>query len=221
MKHAELREFLKRYRLSQDDFAKMVGASLRSVSSWLAQGGSDIPGPAEAYIRLFTQLSEYGRQLEMLRAKGQGAMMRDGVFFIDYSSLGVPGWCVLTLDRGTAYGFDVAGGMYDGAYTFDSERRLADVELAVTIPPNAAVVWGPAKPYQWSFAVHVAVDPNADEGHARLVNTLGGPDVDASYRFIRGLPARAEDAMGFAAATMPEAFAAAQILTMMRPREKA
>lgn len=224
MKHAELRDFLKRYQLSQDDFAKMVGASLRSVSSWLAEGGSDIPGPAEAYTRLFAQLSEYGRQLEIGRAKGRGVIMRDGVFLMSYSSLGLPGWCTLTLDRGVAYGFDMAGGMYDGTYAFDPERRVADVELAVTVPPNVATLWGPAKPYTWSFAVTAAFDPNADEGLSRLTNTLGVPDADVAYRFIRPLPARgifADGDMSFAATMMPAAVAGAQILAAMRPRDKA
>ncbi len=116
--------------------------------------------------------------------------MRDGVFLMSYSSLGLPGWCTLTLDRGVAYGFDMAGGMYDGTYAFDPERRVADVELAVTVPPNVATLWGPAKPYTWSFAVTAAFDPNADEGLSRLTNTLGVPDADVAYRFIRPLPAR-------------------------------
>jgi hypothetical protein len=189
MKSAELREFLQQHALSQDEFARMVGASLRSVSSWVSEGGSDVPGPVEAYTRLFIQLPEYGRQVEILQARGQGGIMRDGVFFINYSSLGVPGWCTLTLDGGAAYGFDVAGGMYDGTYTFDATRGVANVELQVTIPPRVAVVWGPAKPYGWSFAVNAALNPNVDEGQLRLANALG-PDVEVSYRFVRSLPAR-------------------------------
>ncbi|MGD0969035.1 MAG: hypothetical protein ABR949_12215 [Candidatus Aquilonibacter sp.] len=115
--------------------------------------------------------------------------MRDGVFLISYSSLGIPGWCTLTLDQGTAYGFDLAGGMYDGTYKFDATRQVADVELQVTIPPNVAVVWGPAKPYTWSFVVKASLDPNADHGQLRLANELG-PEVDVSYRFMRSLPVR-------------------------------
>ena len=51
--------------------------------------------------------------------------------------------------------------MYDGTYTFDAERRIADLERGVSVPPHAATVWGDGKPYAWSFAIRAALDPHA------------------------------------------------------------
>ena len=66
----ELRAWLLGAGLSQAELARLVGASARSVSSWTADAGS-VPGPVEAYTRLFSLVPGNVRQLELQRLKGR------------------------------------------------------------------------------------------------------------------------------------------------------
>lgn len=191
----ELRAWLLGVGLSQAELARLVGASARSVSSWTADAGS-VPGPVEAYTRLFSLVPGNVRQLELQRLKGEKFIMRDGIYFVKYGASGSQGWVMLTFDRGAAYGVDLAGGSYDGVYLFDAEHGLAEVKMQVTIPANVPVVWGPAKPYEWAFPLTAIIDPHVDHGQLRFTSPVA-PDLEVSYHFLRPLPPRSPSGVPF------------------------
>lgn len=195
MTPAELRAWLRETQLTQAELGSLVDASVRSVSAWTAEGGS-VPGPVAAYARLFSNLPDSARQLEVRRLRGEKATMRDGMYLISYASQGNAGWAVLTFDRGAVYGFDPMGGRYDGVYLFDTDTATATATVQVTIPAGIQVVWGPAKPYTWSFEVTATLLPYVDVGHINIMNSLG-PDLTADYRFVRPLAARSSSGIPF------------------------
>ena len=185
----ELRAVLTRLDLSQADFARLLGVTPRSVSQWLAEDGKVVPGPAEAYLRLYGTMPEAARQVEIQRLREAQIGMRDGVFLVVYGSVfpdgGVTeGWAMITLDRGKVFGADVMGGRYDGHYI------LVDVNVRVTFPPNVMSVMRVSNPYEWSLPLAVSFDPRLNEGTTSITNPLAGaPPLVVKFRYLRGIAA--------------------------------
>ena len=75
----ELRSFLRETGMSQAQLARLLDVTPRAVTLWLA-GDRTVPGPAEAYIRLFRAMPTSVRLVEMQRLKVTKAAMRDGVY---------------------------------------------------------------------------------------------------------------------------------------------
>ncbi len=182
----ELLSFLQQAGLSQAEFAKLVEVTPRAVTMWLA-GERAIPGPAEAYIRVFAGLPPGARAIEMRRLKETKTAMRDGMYAVQYRSDAGAGYATVILDSGRAYGADPLGGRYDGYYGYDQATGLAMVQLKVTFPPNVPAVFGPAHPFEWSVDIVGDVDPRLDRGHVQFTTTLG-PKIEAQYQFLRELP---------------------------------
>jgi DNA-binding transcriptional regulator YiaG len=70
MKREDLKALLLEVGLSQADFARLIGVTSRAVTLWMNDERA-IPGPAEAYARVFRLLPPNIRQTELARLKYQ------------------------------------------------------------------------------------------------------------------------------------------------------
>lgn len=182
----DLRAVLQELELTQADFARLIGVTLRAVTLWVA-GERAIPGPVDAYVRLFQFLPPNLRQIELNRLKQKGSNMRDGIYGITFQGTYGQGMGVLIFDSGRVYGTDEAAVRYDGEYIFEEASGLADVKIKVTYPPNVRAVQGISNPYEWSIDVTAKFDPRQNSGTLKLMTSLGKP-VSAQYVFLRSLP---------------------------------
>lgn len=182
----DLKTTLNSIGVTQAEFARLSGVTPRAVSLWIA-GDRTIPGPVEAYARLLQTLTPAQRQIEIAKLKQRRTAMRDGMYGIEFSSTTGHGIGVLVLDNGRAYGADAAGGKYDGDYLYDEAKRMAELRLKVTFPPNVRAVFGVSHPYEWSIDLTTNLNPHADAGQVSLTTPLG-PRINATYKFLRTLP---------------------------------
>src|SRR5580698_4156845 len=111
MNNTQLRTVLAEVGLDQADFARLLGVTPRAVNLW-ATGNRAIPGPTEAYLRLFQLLPTNLRQIEFARLKKRGTGMRDGMFGIAFKGQHGEGVGLLVFDQGRAYGTDSEGARY-------------------------------------------------------------------------------------------------------------
>jgi DNA-binding transcriptional regulator YiaG len=182
----DLRAFLTEFELTQADFARLLGITLRAVALWVA-GERTIPTTVDAYVRVFRLLPLNLRQIELNRLKQKGTNMRDGMFGITFQGQHGKGMGVLIFDSGKVYGTDEAAVRYDGDYIFDEASGLVGAKVKVTFPPNVKAVQGISNPYEWSIIVETKFDPRQNSGTLKLKTSLGQP-LDARYVFLRSLP---------------------------------
>lgn len=190
MTREELRASLITMRLSQTDFATLVGVTTRAVSLWMS-GERPVPGPAVAYLRVFAAAPGGVRLAELERLKRRTTEMREGMYALGYSSHGPfgdgIGFGSAVFEGGRVYGADPFGAKYDGDYAFNPETGLVDVRVKIGFAPNAPAVFGVSHPYEWAVDVVATIDPRLDEGTTRFIPPVGSP-VDVTYRFLRGIP---------------------------------
>jgi hypothetical protein len=186
MNSDDLKAALADVEVTQADLARLVGVTFRAVALWVADERA-VPGPVEAYLRLFRLLPPNLRQIELNRLKQKGTNMRDGMFGITFQGQHGTGMGVLLFESGKVYGADEAGVRYDGGYTFDEKRDLANVTLKVTFPPNIRAVQGISNPYEWSIDVTASFNPRQNSGPIALKTSLGKP-LSAQFVFLRSLP---------------------------------
>jgi len=182
----DLKAILTEFELTQADFARLIGVTIRAVTLWIAEDRT-IPMPVDAYVRLFRLLPQNLRQVELNRLKQRGTNMRDGMFGITFQGQHGRGMGVLIFDSGRVYGTDEAAVRYDGDYIFDESSGLVDVKVKVTFPPNVRAVQGISNPYEWSIDVTTKFDPRQNSGNLKLTTSLGQP-LSAQYVFLRSLP---------------------------------
>jgi hypothetical protein len=184
------RAILTELGLTQADFARLIGVTPRAVALWTADE-RQIPGPVEAYLRVFRLLPPNLRQIELNRLKERGTKMRDGIFKIIFQgqtgSQQVAGVGMLIFENGRVYGSDTEGVRYDGTYMYNEGSGLADVKIKVTFPPNVRAVFGISNPYEWAFDVTATFDPKKDAGVVPVKTSLGKP-ITAQFVFLRSLP---------------------------------
>jgi hypothetical protein len=185
MTSGELKRFIHESGLTQAALAKLLGVTARAVSLWLIEERA-IPGPAEAYMRVFKSLPPNLRQQEETRLNDGETKMRDGMFGISFTGPVDSGIGVLVFDSGRIYGSD-GGARYDGTYVFNEKSGRADLLLKVTFPPGVNSVFGITNPYEWSIDVATSIDPRADRGNS-VVKTSLGKNVNAQFTYLRALP---------------------------------
>lgn len=185
-----LRAVLAELGLTQADLARLIEVTPRAVGLWTADE-RQVPGPAEAYLRLFRLLPSNLRQVELNRLKERGSNMRDGMFKIIFQGQTggqqVVGIGMLIFENGRVYGSDSEAVRYDGTYVYNEDSGLADVKIKVTFPPNVKAVFGISNPYEWAFDVTTTVDPRKDSGIVQVKTSLGKP-ITARFVFLRSLP---------------------------------
>jgi hypothetical protein len=186
MTGTELRAVLAEMGVGQSDFARLVGVTPRAVNLW-ATDGRAIPGPTEAYLRLFQLLPTNLRQIEIGRLKDRGTGMRDGMFGITFRGQQGAGLGVLVFDAGRVYGTDSEGARYDGEYVFHEDARCVDVVVKVTFPANVGSVFGISNPYEWAIDASASFNPKLDAGSFDVKTSLGHP-IGAQFKYLRPLP---------------------------------
>jgi len=193
MNSMELKTAIDELRLSQAEFARLVGVSVGAVSQWLS-GARGIPGPVDAYLGLFMRLPVASREYELSQLRKGTSTMRDGMYLIDFYGTDAhnsqdSGQATLTIENGRAYGFDSAGAMYDGTVIPAPEGNgVVVVEIKVRMPPNTpSVVGGTSHPFEWILPVSAKLNLLQDHGYA-LVDTGLGPRLNATFTRMRGLP---------------------------------
>jgi hypothetical protein len=186
MRGDELRALAVEFGLPHVDLARLLGVTSRAVTLWIAEE-RNIPGPAEAYLRIFRLLPPNLRQIELNRLKQKGSGMRDGIFGMAFQARGVGGMGILIFESGRIYGSDTERVKYDGSYIYNEATRLAAINVKVTFPPHVKAVFGVSNPYEWSFDVTAEFDPNKDSGLIAVKTSIGQP-IQAQYRYLRALP---------------------------------
>lgn len=186
MQATELKASFEELGVTQADFARLVGVTSRAVTLWLA-GDRAVPGPVEAYLRLFRMLPASLRQIELNRLKEKGTAMRDGMYGITFQGQQGAGMGVLVFENGRVYGTDTEGVRYDGEYIFREAAKAADVKVKVTFPPNVTAVFGISNPYEWSFDVTTTLNTTQKSGQLALSTSLGKA-INAQFVYLRSLP---------------------------------
>lgn len=186
MSGQEFRALLAEIALAQSDFARLAGVTPRAVNLW-ATDSRAIPGPAEAYLRLFQLLPTNLRQIELGRLKERGSGMRDGMFGITFHGQQGAGLGVLVFDAGRVYGTDSEGTRYDGEYVFHEDANRADVVVKATFPANVFTVFGISNPYEWAIDVSTSFNPKQNAGPLDVKTSLGRP-IGAQFKYLRPLP---------------------------------
>jgi hypothetical protein len=186
MRYDELTQTLNQCGMKQAEFARLIGVTPRAVSLWLS-GEREIPGPADAYLRLFQLLPESLRRIELARLKDGGTKMRDGMFGMTFQGQTGAGMGMLVFDGGNVYGTDSEGARYDGSYIYREEAERVEVVLKVTFPPNVNTVLGITNPYEWAIDVTAAFNPKLNSGAVDVKTSLGRA-INAQFKYLRSLP---------------------------------
>lgn len=184
----ELKEVIADLRLSQAEFARLVGVSVGAVSQWLAETRG-IPGPVDAYVDLLLRLPASIRESEIAQLKKGTTTMRNGMYLIHFTGSAGDGAATLTFHDGHVYGFDTSGALYDGTFSMSAQGGgVADVDVRVRMPPNvASVVGGVSHPFEWTLPVSAKLNLLQDTGYV-VVNTGLGPKLQATFQRMRDLP---------------------------------
>ncbi|WP_448112570.1 helix-turn-helix domain-containing protein [Mesorhizobium amorphae] len=187
MNGSELRDVISDLKLSQAEFARLLGVSIGAVSQWLSEARG-IPGPVEAYVRLLMKTPAPLRELELLQLR-KGNSMRNGMYLIHFAGSAGNGYATLTFSDGAVFGFDQSGALYDGTVTFVPDvNGPAVVEMKIRMPANiASVVGGVRHPFEWILSVRAKIDLSANSGHVTVETGLG-PDLKANFTRMRDLP---------------------------------
>lgn len=183
----ELKRAIAELRLTQAEFARLVGVTVGAVAQWLSETRS-IPGPVEAYVALFMRLPISTREFELAQLRKGTNIMRNGMYLIHFTGSAGDGDATLTFHNGIVYGFDTGGGRYDGTCTVVNANGIAEIDIKVTMPANVpSVVGGTVHPFEWTLPVKAQMNINQDRGYLR-VNTGLGPQLNAQFTRMRDLP---------------------------------
>ena len=112
----------------------------------------------------------------------------DGMYLIFFEGSAGNGAATLTFSNGLVFGFDEAGGIYDGTYRPSATPGAMDVVVNVQMKANqVTVAGGVSHPFDWSMQV-VAVVPIGVEETTITANTNLGQPVRAKVKYMRRLP---------------------------------
>ncbi|MHC2797182.1 putative transcriptional regulator [Mesorhizobium jarvisii] len=162
----ELKQVINELRLSQAEFARLVGVTVGAVSQWLSEVRT-IPGPVESFVGLFMRLPSTIREFELTQLQKGANIMRNGMYLIHFTGSNGDGYATLTFQDGIVYGFDSGFARYDGTCNVEA-NGMADIDVRVTMPPNVkSVVGGVIHPFEWTLAVQAQMNVNQERGNHR------------------------------------------------------
>lgn len=116
--------------------------------------------------------------------------MRNGMYLIQFAGSHGHGLATLTFHDGAVYGFDEAGGKYDGTYE-PAGDGMELVSVKVLMPAGqSSVVGGIVQPFDWILECKALIPAREAEGSV-VVNTNVGMSLNAAFRRMRDLPAAA------------------------------
>lgn len=185
MNKNELKNALSDLGLSPAVLAKLLDVTPRAVALWL-NGDRTIPGPAEAYLKLFASLPQDQQAREINEAKQEKITMKDGMYAVEFEGSNGQGMGVLIFDNGKVFGSDIGMGKYDGSYVMNNDTKRAEIKLRVEMPAGSESVLGPAQPFSWNVDVLTSMDPAKDTDLITVHTNMG--QARAKYTFMRSLP---------------------------------
>ncbi|MEQ8195138.1 MAG: hypothetical protein RIB59_11695 [Rhodospirillales bacterium] len=187
MSKEQFQSYLDRLNLSPSDFAKLIGVTSRTVNFW-ASGERSVPGPVQAYLRLFETLPKALREIELRNIAKEKTMLLEGIYGVMYTGQNMNwGYAMLIFVDGKVMGSVADGGKYVGFYHYNDQRGKIETEVKVRIPPGVATVTGvPAQPFEVAFNARASFLPAVNNEDV-IVNTDTGP-VNARINFLRSLP---------------------------------
>ncbi|ULJ73324.1 helix-turn-helix transcriptional regulator [Rhizobium gallicum] len=185
MNKNELKNVMSALGLSPTSLAKLLDVTPRAISMWLT-GERSIPGPAEAYLNLFSTLLPSQQELEIQKSEKEKLAMKDGLYQLEFSAHNGVGIGVLIFENGRIYGSDVGNGKWDGTYTMNPVTKQAELDIRVEMPAGEESVLGPAQRFSWNVDVKATMDPTKDVGVIIAQTNLG--QAQAKYKYMRSLP---------------------------------
>lgn len=184
MTNDEMNALLLELGLTQADFAKLAGTSLRTVNLW-ATGHGKVAGPAEAYLRLLKTVPRSFLEIEKNKITGERAMA-EGMYQIDFAGTAGSGTGILVLDKGKVFGVDTERVRYDGEYEPSPTNNHTSLKLRVSVPPGVNLVQGlPPQSTEFAFSIEADI-PTANE--ASFLQSTPFGDVTVIMRKVRSLP---------------------------------
>jgi transcriptional regulator with XRE-family HTH domain len=181
-----LRAAIEKLGLTQVEFARLLDVSVGAVAQWLS-AARNIPGPVEAYLNLLLRLPPSLQENETSRVK-KGNSHMDGMYLIIFKGSAGEGAATLTFDNGKIYGFDEAGGIYDGLYRPGASPGMVEVLVNVQMKANQyTVAGGMSQPFDWTMQVTTTVPMGVSETEIVANTNLGHP-IMAKIKYMRSLP---------------------------------
>lgn len=131
---------MERLGLSQAELARLLDVSPRSVTRWATEGGEEVPGPVQAYLRMLQMAPSTLRNAEIGRARKPP--FQEGIYQLTFE--GVQGFGVGTLvfTAGRVWGADTGGLQYDGNYVLDDTSRTVAMQVKLSAPQGGQLVTG-------------------------------------------------------------------------------
>jgi transcriptional regulator with XRE-family HTH domain len=182
----KLRAAIGELDLTQAEFSRLLDVSVGAVAQWLSEA-RPIPGPVEAYLNLLLRLPRSLQEDETRRVRKENIQM-DGMYLIIFQGSAGTGAATLTFNNGIVYGFDEAGGVYDGIARPGVKPGTLDIAVNVQMKANQqTVAGGVSHPFDWSMQVTATMPLGVDETTI-IANTNLGQPIKASVKFMRHLP---------------------------------
>jgi hypothetical protein len=185
MKKGDLGGTLSHLGLSAVEFARLVRVTPRAVNLWIS-GERELPGPVEAYLRLFASLPKATQAQELAFLRDQDPKILEGMYSIAFRGREGDGVGILVLMGGRIFGSDGAVS-YDGHYEPNSKRPgYIDASLRLTVPPGVSLVVGRRpQPATYWFDLQASIATRAPT--SLKVDTPYGP-VHVKVDYLRDIP---------------------------------
>lgn len=184
-----LKEILERLGLRQAELARLLSVSARTVSLW-ATGGTPLPGPVVAYLRVLQYAGAEVVASELRRLKGRDKMFNEGIYGVSYKGEhmglldGDSGLAVLR--NGKILGSD-RGGVFMGRYEYDPVHEHNRVHVRMQVPPEGELVTGFSAGPGGAIIDIVAAFERAAPVAAAVVEVAGRP-VEIQLTYLAPLP---------------------------------
>lgn len=190
MADINLKDCLKTLGIKQIELARLLSVSPRAVSQW-ANGDVALPGPAAAYLRLFSALTPQQRSAELIRLQRQPKRLDDGIYALTYSANEDDQPChasgLAVLRNGKILGSDRLGGVFSGSYAYDEKRRTNTVHVRMTVPDGGVLVTGFAAGAEGAI-IDIAGSFDHAAPTAMSTVTVEGAPVDVRLTYLGALP---------------------------------
>jgi hypothetical protein len=116
--------------------------------------------------------------------------MINGFYALYYTGKAGSGFGVVVFKDGIVTGADASGGLYDGEYTINQDKRIFEGTIKMTVPPGVSLVTGsPVTQHFYTQQFPISLPLDLDQLRAPIqVQTPTGP-VNLKLQKIRDFSA--------------------------------
>lgn len=181
---------LERLGLRQNELARLLDVSARTVSQW-ARGDASVPGTVAAYLRVLEVLPPELLAMELNRLEGRKRMLDEGIYSLtcraDDCDQSYSDTALAVLRKGRILGSDRQGGLVTGSYEYDSVAQLNKMHVRLQVPPDGTLFnGGDAGPGGAVVDIVGAFDRATPTSHATV--DLAGARVELRLIYLGPLP---------------------------------